>query len=262
LVICAIAIGVVVSSAGAANVCLRATPLACFPHLDFDLGGSVSPRSLPKGKFAPVRFEIDGRVKQGPPVALRDGILIVDKDIDVDVRGLPVCRGGAYDIRRDDGLRWVERACAEAVVGRGRVGVSIGFPEQSPVSVSSRVVLFNGGVRNGAIALHAIAEIRTPAPSLLNATIEVRKPGRGWTARLRVPVIAGGSGAITRFRLNLGRKFTYRGERKSFLSARCPDGVFKLSLPKLLFRNEARIPGVGSQTILKGGLAVPCRPKG
>jgi hypothetical protein len=30
----------------------------------------------------------------------------------------------------------------------------------------------------------------------------------------------------------------------------------------VLFKNEAQIPGVASQTVLKGGIAVPCKPKG
>jgi hypothetical protein len=212
-----------------------------------------------------VRFEITGGIEQGPPVALREASAVVDKDVDVRIEGLPPCnRGGPrIPIRRPDELRRIERRCEDAIVGRGRVDISIAFPGLEPISVSSRVALFNATTQGGGIRLIAAAEIKVPSPRLLAATIEIRRhPARGWTAQVKVPVIAGGSGAITRFRLNVGRKFTYRGERRSFLSARCPDGVFKLTLPKLLFRNEARIPGVAAQTVLKGGLAIPCRPMG
>jgi hypothetical protein len=230
--------------------------------LDFDLEASVSPKSLPKGKPTPVRFEIAGGIEQGPSVALREATAVVDKDVDVSVEGLPLCDFGGprHPIRRPDELRQLETRCGDAIVGRGRVGFSIAFPGLEPVFVASRVALFNATTK-GAIRLIAVAETRVPVPSLLAASVEIRKAGRGWTARVKVPVIAGGSGAITHFTLNMGRKFTYRGERRSFLSARCPDGVFKLNLPKLIFRNEARIPGVGAQTVLKGGFAVPCKPR-
>jgi hypothetical protein len=35
-----------------------------------------------------------------------------------------------------------------------------------------------------------------------------------------------------------------------------------LCVSKLLFRNEARVPGVAAQTVLKGGIAVPCTTQG
>jgi hypothetical protein len=47
-----------------------------------------------------------------------------------------------------------------------------------------------------------------------------------------------------------------------YLEARCPDGVFKVSSPKTVFKNEAGTPGVASVTVLKGSLALPCTPKG
>jgi hypothetical protein len=73
-------------------------------------------------------------------------------------------------------------------------------------------------------------------------------------------VIAGGSGSVLDFRFKLGRNFRFRGQKRSWAMARCPDGVFKVKTPKTVFKNEARTPGVGAQTVLRGGLAVPCKP--
>lgn len=239
-----------------------------FPDLDFRMTARVSPQSLPTGKPAPVAFRIGGRVRHvdgTQPSALREAILTVDKDVDVSIEGLPLCndREPRFPIRRPDELRRLEKRCRNAIVGRGRVGISIAFPGQEPLSLSNRVALLNAGTRDGTILLYALTEIRVPVPQLLAATIEIRRgPARGWTVRAKIPAIAGGSGAITHFALNVGKRFRYRGKRKSFLSASCPDGVFRIMTPKLLFKNEARIPGVAAQTVLKGSLAVPCKPKG
>jgi hypothetical protein len=41
-----------------------------------------------------------------------------------------------------------------------------------------------------------------------------------------VPKLAGGLGSITELQLKLGRRYSYKGKRRSFLSAACaaPDG--------------------------------------
>jgi hypothetical protein len=185
----------------------------------------------------------------------------VDKDLEINARGLPACRANRRDLGFANFLRKLEKACGDAIVGRGRVGILVSFPGQIPRSLSSRVVVFNNGVRDGATLLHAAAEAGVGDPRLLSARIEVRRKGFGWTAQVRTPAIADGSGAITNFSLNLHRDFTYRGRPRSLFSARCPDGKFKLSMPKLVFRNEANVPGVAPRTILKGSLQVPCRPR-
>lgn len=227
------------------------------------MGGKVLPQVLPRGKPAAVRVGINGRIKQGPPLALREAAFDMDRDVKLDVRGLPVCQNRELHpaIGRANALRRAEKRCGGSIVGRGRVGISFTFPNQAPIPESSRVVVFNGGLRDGTIVFYALTETKVPVPSLLNARIEVRRKGSGWIAVAKTPVIAGGSGAITRFALNLGRKFTYSGKRRSLLSARCSDGKFKFSVPKLLFRNEANIPSAAPRTILQGNLIVPCKPK-
>ena len=44
--------------------------------------------------------------------------------------------------------------------------------------------------------------------------------------------------------------------------ARCPDGAFKINVPKTVFKNEAQVASVPATTILKGNLLIPCTPKG
>lgn len=257
------------SSSGAPSVCLRAVAVGCPPTLNLDLDARVSPRSLPKKKPALVGLRIGARVRTSDgtqPPALREAIFDVDKDMDVDVSGLPACRdrGPRIPVGRGGGLRRAEKACGDAIVGSGRVWILIGFPGQVPMQPSSKVTLFNGGVRDGAIVLFALTEIKVPKPRTLAARIEVKRIERGrygWQANVKVPVIAGGRGSLADLSLRLRRRFFSRGTRKSFLSARCRDGTLRIRAPKILFRNEADKPGVAPRTVFKGNLVVPCQPK-
>jgi hypothetical protein len=68
-----------------------------------------------------------------------------------------------------------------------------------------------------------------PAPTAIvtEATITRIDRGRfGLHIAAKVPRIAGGSGSVTMFDLEVGRKFTYKGEKKSFLLAGCPTGTW------------------------------------
>lgn len=261
------AAGIAALPAAGAAVCLRLGGCGERDLLEVDMKESrFLPHVLPRRTFVPVAFRSKVGISTSGgshPSALREALLAVDKDVVVQTRGLPVCRGGGFhrNTRPANALRRAEAACGEAIVGRGRAGFSISFPDQEPVYVASRVVLFNVGVRKGAITFRAAAELEVPVPSLLVATVELRRKAPGWTVTVRTPGVAGGSGSLSYIALKVGRKFNYRGERRSLLSARCPDGRFKISTPKLVFRNEAEAPNVAARTVLKGVLSVPCKPK-
>jgi len=93
-------------------------------------------------------------------------------------------------------------------------------------------------------------------------TVTIQRKGTGVHAIAKIPVIAGGSGSAVNFRFTLGTTYRYKHKMVGFFEARCPDGVFKVRSKKALFRNEARTPGVAAQTVLKGGVGVPCIGKG
>jgi hypothetical protein len=79
---------------------------------------------------------------------------------------------------------------------------------------------------------------------------------------VKLPAIAAGAGSLIDFKLSLGRTSTFKGKKAGLLEAKCPDGKFKVTTPRILFKNEAKIPNVPATTTLKGSLFVPCTPKG
>jgi hypothetical protein len=270
LIVAAILLVGLVAAAGvgsAVQTCLRAAP-DCRGRVEAHLRVRVTPRVLPSRRWAAASFSGRMTISESEglhPSALREAVLAIDKDVRVDATGLPTC--GYRQLAGRD-TKQVVRACRAAIVGKGTVAFSWERPENGRAYLDDLLpppllVIVNGGVQNGSIVLFAHAFVRIPTPQALIARIEIRHKRRsGWILRARIPEISAGQGSIAEVSLKLARKFSYNGHHGSFLSARCPDGLFKLQAPKLLFENDAGTPGVAGQTVLKGALTVPCTPRG
>lgn len=196
-------------------------------NIVFGDNGGISPTKLPRHGFAPATARIIGKigtVDGTHPPALRQVEADIDRTIRVDAVGLPRCRAGQLQARSTADAK---RACGDAVVGSGSATVEVAFPEQPPFSSTGPLVLFNGGVHGNttSVLLHAFVNVPAPTAIVVPATVTRIHKGRfGLHLEARVPRIAGGAGSATNFELKIGRRFTYKGKKKSFLSAGCPTG--------------------------------------
>lgn len=258
LAIVALVMGLTTAAKGV-QVCLR-TSCSGLPAPTF--GGGVSPRKLPRNEYVPITARLFGKVKTSDethPSALREAIVDVDKDIRVNAKGLPVCEAHPYV--REAG-RWLERVCHSSIIGRGEARFEIAFPEQQPIKLESPLFILNGGEKSGEVTLVIITSISVPAPTEIVITVTITRKGSGIHAIAEVPVIAGGSGSLLGFDFRLGKTYKYHGRKLGYLEAKCPDEVFKVNVPSLLFKNETHEPGVPAATVFKGGWTVPCTPVG
>jgi hypothetical protein len=196
-------------------------------NLVFGDNGGISPVKLPRHGFAPATARIVGKIGTADgthPPALRHVELDVDKTIRVDAAGLPTCRPGQLEARSTADAK---RACGGAIVGSGSAEVEVAFPEQAPFSSTGPLVLFNGGVngKTTKVFLHAYVDVPAPTAIVVPATVTRIHQGRfGLHIEAAIPRIAGGAGSATGFELKIGRRFTYKGKKRSFLSAGCPTG--------------------------------------
>jgi hypothetical protein len=248
-----------VALASASQVTLRAG------NLILTFGGNVAPKKLPKKRFAPASARVFGKIKTSDgthPSAFREAIFDIDRNVTVDSRGMPVCRAGQLEARD---TRAALRVCGKTIVGSGNAHAEIAFPEQAPIRVASPLKVFNGGTRGGKTKLLVHTFITVPAPTAIVTQVtlkKVRKGRFGMHGVAKVPVIAGGSGSALDFSFKVKRSYRFKGRKRSFLMARCPDGRFQVRTTRTLFKNEAQVPGVAAQTVLKGGLVTPCKPRG
>jgi hypothetical protein len=219
-------VGLVLTSTGPA---LGAREVVQAGNLYLSDNGGLVPSKLPKHGSAPVRARIEagiGTVDGSHPPALQTIDLDVDRTIGIDATGLPVC---TLDEIRASSTVAARRACPGTVVGSGEAEVEVAFPEQAPFTAKGPIVLFNGGVRGGTTTVLVHTYVDVPAPTAIVVAAQVSRIHRaryGLNIKARIPRIAGGAGSVTSFRLTVGRSFTYRGRRHSFLSAGCPTGSY------------------------------------
>jgi hypothetical protein len=224
--------------------------------------GDVSPKAMPKNKYIPVSTIVSGKIATSDgthPSALREAVVDIDKDVKINVRGYPVCKAGQLEARD---TKAALKVCGNTVLGNGSAHAEIAFAEQKPITVASPLTIFNGGEKGGKVKLLIHTFITVPVPAAIVTDVTIQRKGTGIHSIAKVPVIAGGSGSAIDFKFKVGKTFSYKGKKVGYGEAKCPDGKFKVSAKKVLFKNEAQIPGVAPQTVLKGGLVVPCTPKG
>jgi len=230
-------------------------------NLVLTFGGSTSPKALPKTKFVPVTTNIEGKISTTDgthPSALREAVVDIDKDVQINVKGLPVCKPGQLEAQNTAAAR---KVCGATTIGTGIAHAEIAFPEQRPIKVSSPITVFNGGESGGKVHLLIHTFITVPVPAAIVTQVTIQRKGTGIHSIGKIPVIAGGSGSAIDFKFKVGRTYAYKGKKVGYGMAKCPDGQFKVKT-KGIFKNEAHIPGVAASTILIGSLAVPCTPKG
>ena len=251
----ALSVGVV-AVANAVQITLRAGNVVT------TFGGTTSPKAIPKNKFVPVSTNIFGKIgtaNGAHPPALREVEFDIDKDVKINVKGYPSCKAGQLEARNTAAAM---KVCGSTVVGKGDAHVEIAFPEQKPILVPSPLTVFNGGESGGKVKLLFHIFITVPVPAAVVTEVTITRKGTGIHSVAKIPVVAGGSGSAVDFKFKVGKTYTYKGKKLGYAEARCPDGVFKANVKKVLFKNEAQTPGEASQTSLKGALAVPCTGKG
>lgn len=196
-------------------------------NLVFTANGGFSPQKLPKNKLAPIAFTAEGKIstKNGEhPPALKEAIVETDKNGAITTVGYPKCTSGKL---QSQDTKHAEAICKSAIIGKGTTNVEIKFPEQNPIPVSSKLIVFNGGTAGGTTTLFIHAYITVPTPAAIVTTVKIKKVhnGRfGLKSVATIPKIAGGSGSVTSFRLTINKKYTYKGKKVSVLTAKCPDG--------------------------------------
>lgn len=188
--------------------------------------GSFQPRLLPRHQFAPIDFQgyFDIAARGGgKPVSLQEAVIDFDRDGRLNAAGLPTC---GRERVADASVAEARAACPGAIVGSGQIEALVELPG-GPVPASSALTIFNGPAQEGkpTVILHA----RTNVPGTQTFAILVpieRRPGPfRYRAALAFPEIAGGLGAVTRVEAKVGRRFSVGGQRRSYVSARCSDGI-------------------------------------
>jgi hypothetical protein len=226
-----IAVGVVlgllaiVATANAFKVTVRAG------NLILEAEGDFTPKALPKHENAPIITHGGGKLStvsgELPPI-LDTFVLEFDKHGALDTTGIPFCTRGklvATDVAA------ARRACKDAIVGEGFGSAVVKFPEQGPIKVGSPITLFNGPKKGSDYTIIAHAHLDYPGPTTFIVPIVIEKIHKGvygYRVKVTIPKIAGGYGHPISGSATVGRKWTYKGKKHSYINARCETGHFQV----------------------------------
>jgi hypothetical protein len=215
-------------------------------------GGSIAPRTLPRGGTAPIGVRVEGRVHTaggGLPPSLRRISLEINRNGVLYDRGLATCSVAQLQSTRTGAAL---AACGDAQVGAGHVDGQVTIPDQKPFPFHGKVVAFNGrlGGRRPAILAHLYSAVPISLTFVIAFSIE-RIPGTFGTRLVAVvPKRTRRFIHVTRFALDLRRTYFYGGKRRSYLSAGCPapagfpGATFPLVRASYAFDNGATLSSV------------------
>lgn len=213
--------------------------------------GGFSPTALPKYRDAPITLRGGGRLStlsgELPPIA-ETLVIEFDRHGSVQTRGLPVCRASKLQATTVPRAR---RNCRDSIVGKGFGRAVVAFPEQAPIPISSPITLFNGPRRQGNPTVYAHAFTTVPVPTAFVVPIEIERINKGvygYRTKARIPKIAGGAGHGISLRGKVGRRWTFKGRRHSYVNARCETGHLQAKV-KVTFTDD---------TFLTGTFVRPC----
>lgn len=190
--------------------------------------GGFKPQSLPRHRFAAIDFQghVDLSARDGgKPSPLKQALIDFDRDGRLSVAGLPTCSPETIDEASTEEAR---RTCRGAIVGTGHVEALVST-DAGDVPARSELTVFNGPRLDGlpTVVLHA----RTTVPGMqtyaIVVPIEKRRGGFRYRARIDLPPLAAGFGALTHIDVKIGRRYRAGGKQRSYVSARCSDNILQ-----------------------------------
>lgn len=213
--------------------------------------GGFSPTTLPKHQDAPISAHGGGKlttVSGDYPPIIESINLEYDRHGHVETTGLAVCHRSQLLAST---VAEARHRCPGAIVGKGEGRGVVVFPEQAPIPVSSPITIFNGPLVHGDPSVLAHFYTTVPAATAFVIPIEIERIHKGvygYRTKAKIPPIAGGHGIPLAGHLSVGRKWTYRGVKHSYVNARCETGRLQ-ARGEFTFRDK---------TFLSGTFLLPC----
>lgn len=238
-ILIATAVGLLIAAGSASALKVRVGDLI------LNANGSFSPTKLPKHEDAPITLHGGGKLStvsgELPPIA-EDVTIEFDRHGHVETQGLPICHDSQIEATT---VAQARHNCKGSIVGEGFGTAMIAFPEQKPIPVSSPITLFNGPRKHGQPTVYAHAYITVPAPVAFVVPIVIEKINHGvygYRTKARIPKIAGGAGHGTSLKGSVGRTWTYKGRKRSYVNARCETGHLQAKV-KVTFKDGTFLTG-------------------
>lgn len=217
-------VGLIAAVAASAAI---AGPTVVGPNGNTQSVDVVIPKNLSKTKPTPVTLKVTTKTTSttaanGVPSPAVRAVVDFDKNASLFTKGVPTCDAAKLQSTSTDAAL---AACGNAKLGSGN-GAAL-LPVGDKVFAEPTVITAFNGIPQGGkpvVLLHAYgsAPVQTTL-ILIGKVTNYNKEGFGPRLDVEIPKIAGGTGAITDFSVTINKKYTYKGEKRSYVSAKCPN---------------------------------------
>jgi hypothetical protein len=189
-------------------------------NLRVSFDADFAPHALPRSEPAPVKVQIKGKIATtdgSHPPPLRWLELEIHRNGNLSGEGLPVCPAPAL---QSTSTQAAIARCGPSLVGRGSFSADVDLGRD--VFSSGKILAFRSRhAGREALLLHLFASVPVRFTLVVPLTISNKKGGQfGTVMRARIPRI-GGVVSVTEIGLNIGRRYTYAGKKRSYVSAAC-----------------------------------------
>lgn len=211
----------------AASVAVAGAPVTGADGNSQSIDVKIGPKKLSKTTLTPATLEVTTKVTNavahgGVPVPATRVVVDFDKTAKLFTKGLPTCTASKL---QSVSTEVAERNCKSAIIGGGKAAALL-ETSSAVYNISQTVTAFNGAPKGGkpTVLLHTYGTTPIQTTLVLNGVVSnYNKEGYGPRLDVEVPLIAGGAGALTDFNVKINKKWKYKGESRSFISAKCPN---------------------------------------
>jgi hypothetical protein len=194
----------------------------------------VKPSTLSKTKFKPVKkvtFEVS-TVKNGDPGSPQHPTMFpspatetdvaFDKDFQFNSKGLATCAANKLNGAT---LQQARAACGKAIVGTGSGTACALNPTNGSCAlvVPAQVLAFNAKPKSGNPGIVFWTSNAVTGETTINGVIKKTSGKFSHRLNAKVPLLGGGAGSITDFKVNVTRKFIFKSEKVGFIEVKCSD---------------------------------------
>lgn len=214
-------------------------------NLRVSFNADFAPHALPRSKPAPMKVQIEGKIATtdgSHPPPLRWLEVEIHRNGKLSGEGLPVCPAR---VLQSTSTQTAVARCGKSLVGRGSFHADVDLGKD--VFANGEILAFRS--RRGGkevLLMHLFASVPVRFTLIVPLTVNHQKGQFGTVLRARIPRI-GGIVSVTEIDLTVGRRYTYAGEKRSYVSAACsaPAGtnlaVFPFARGKFRFEGHGPI---------------------
>lgn len=227
-------------------------------NLRVSVSGKLSPKKLPREGAAPISVSVGWDISTtdgAPPPKLKTLGIEINRQGRFSAEGLPIC---PYAKIQPATTQRALSNCRSALVGRGSFSANIALRGQEGESYEAKgqLLVFNGEAKGRPVLFGQIYAAHPFATSfvIVFKFSKIRKGAYGTALSATLPASLRSWGDLTGIQMNLSRRYHYKGEPRSYISAGCPvpKGVhqasFRLARTSFSFAGGKQLSSTVSET--------------